>query len=187
MSDRSFDAIIIGGGCAGFAAATALVESGARVLVVEARPGLGGRATAFTDPATGERVDNGQHILMGCYVETLAFLDRIGAADRVSWQSGLKLSMIDRRGHQSVLALPALPSPLHFLAGILAWDALSWGERFSVLRIGSRISPAKAGRSTAPLGKSVRAWLEQNGQAPRCASVLGAACPRRTQPVDRPG
>ena len=78
MSDRSFDAIIIGGGCAGFAAATALVEAGARVLVLEARPGLGGRATAFTDPATGERVDNGQHILMGCYVETLAFLDRIG-------------------------------------------------------------------------------------------------------------
>ena len=50
-----FDAIVIGGGCAGFAAATALVEAGARVLVVEARPGLGGRATAFTDPATGER------------------------------------------------------------------------------------------------------------------------------------
>ena len=73
----TFDAIVIGGGCAGFAAATALVEAGARVLVVEARPGLGGRATAFTDPSTGERVDNGQHILMGCYTETLAFLDRI--------------------------------------------------------------------------------------------------------------
>ena len=49
MSDRSFDAIIIGGGCAGFAAATALVEAGARVLLLEARPGLGGRATAFTE------------------------------------------------------------------------------------------------------------------------------------------
>ena len=92
----SFDAIVIGGGCAGFAAATALVEAGARVLVVEARPGLGGRATAFTDPETGERVDNGQHILMGCYAETLALLDRIGAADRVRWQSGLRVPMIDR-------------------------------------------------------------------------------------------
>jgi hydroxysqualene dehydroxylase len=171
MSPRSLDAIIIGGGCAGFAAATALVESGARVLVLEARPGLGGRATAFTDPATGERVDNGQHILMGCYVETLAFLDRIGAADRVSWQSGLKLSMIDRRGHQSVLALPALPSPLHFLAGVLAWDALSWGERLSVLRIGATISPAKAGHH-AKTKVTVRAWLEQNGQAPRLCELF---------------
>ena len=188
-----FDAVIIGGGCAGFAAATALVEAGARVLVVEARPGLGGRATAFTDPETGERIDNGQHILMGCYTETLAFLDRIGAADRVRWQTGLKLTMIDRAGHQSVLALPALPSPLHFLAGVLAWDALNWRERFSVLRIGSLINQAKAasasafasasaassGSAFAPsalrrdrLGLSVRAWLEQNGQAPRLCELF---------------
>jgi len=181
----SLDAIVIGGGCAGFAAATALVESGARVLVLEARPGLGGRATAFTDPATGERVDNGQHILMGCYVETLAFLDRIGAADRVSWQSGLTLSMIDRRGHHSVLALPALPSPLNFLAGVMAWDALSWGERLSVLRIGSTImrsasAAAVFAAATAHepshrrdnLGVSVRAWLERNGQAPRLCELF---------------
>jgi squalene-associated FAD-dependent desaturase len=179
MSRRSLDAIIIGGGCAGFAAATALVASGARVLVVEARPGLGGRATAFTDPDTGERVDNGQHILMGCYVETLLFLDRIGAADRVSWQSGLKLTMIDRRGHQSVLALPALPSPLNFLAGVLAWDALSWGERFSVLRIGSTIMQSASASAFAAtplrrdrLGISVRAWLEQNGQASRLCELF---------------
>jgi uncharacterized protein with NAD-binding domain and iron-sulfur cluster len=174
----TFDAIVIGGGCAGFAAATALVEAGARVLVVEARPGLGGRATAFTDPATGERVDNGQHILMGCYVETLAFLDRIGAADRVRWQSGLKVSMIDRGGHHSVLSLPALPSPLHFLAGVLAWDALNWSERFSVLRIGAGINPsAFAGRQSGPLrrdnlGLTVRGWLEKNGQAPRLCEML---------------
>src|SRR6187200_2643263 len=112
----AFDAIVIGGGFAGFSAATALCDSGARVLVVEARPGLGGRATAFTDPETGERVDNGQHILMGCYDETLAFLNLIGTADRVRWQTGLRMSMIDRAGHHSVLALPALPSPLHLLA-----------------------------------------------------------------------
>jgi hydroxysqualene dehydroxylase len=168
----TFDAIVIGGGCAGFAAATALVEAGARVLVVEARPGLGGRATAFTDPATGERVDNGQHILMGCYVETLAFLGRIGAADRVRWQSGLKVSMIDRGGHHSVLSLPALPSPLHFLAGVLAWDALNWSERFSVLRIGSMISPAEAGHHRNNTNRTVHQWLIDNGQAPRLCELF---------------
>ena len=160
------DAIVIGGGCAGFAAATALTDAGARVLVLEARPGLGGRATAFTDPAYGERVDNGQHILMGCYTGTLKFLDRIGAADRVRWQSGLKVSMIDRAGHHSVLSLPSLPSPLHFLAGVLTWDALNWSERLSVLRIGSMIKP------TNRLGISVRAWLEKNGQAPRLCELF---------------
>lgn len=170
----SYDAIVIGGGCAGFSAATALAGSGARVLVVEARPGLGGRATAFTDPATGERVDNGQHILMGCYDATFAFLRRIGAADRVRWQSGLKVPMIDRAGHYSVLSLPALPSPLNFLAGVLTWDALNWGERLSVLRIGAALQSASA---ASPLrrdtrSETVRAWLSRNGQAPRLCELF---------------
>ena len=87
--------------------------------------------------------------------------------------------MIDRGGHHSVLALPALPSPLHFLAGVLAWDALSWSERLSVLRIGRMIKPASA-FAGAPsgqlrrdrLGLSVRAWLEKHGQAPRLCELL---------------
>ncbi len=166
-ADGRFDAIVIGGGCAGFAAATALVESGARVLVVEARPGLGGRATAFTDPETGERVDNGQHILMGCYRETLALLDRIGASDRVRWQSGLRVPMIDRAGHHSVLALPALPAPLNFLAGVLAWDALSGSERLSVLRVGASLSHHQPGDK-----RTVRQWLNDHGQAPRLCELF---------------
>jgi squalene-associated FAD-dependent desaturase len=165
-ANGAFDAIVIGAGCAGFSAATALAEHGAKVLVVEARPGLGGRATAFTDPASGERVDNGQHILMGCYTDTFAFLDRIGAADRVKWQTGLKLSMIDRRGSHSVLSLPALPPPLNFLAGVLAWDALSWAERFSILKIGGLLKKDK------PSGLPVRQWLLQNGQAPRLLELF---------------
>ena len=168
MNATSFDAIVIGAGCAGCAAATALTERGARVLVVEARPGLGGRATAFTDPETGERVDNGQHILMGCYTDTFALLDRIGASDRVKWQSGLRVSMIDRHGHESTLALPSLPSPLHFLAGVIAWDALSWPERMTVLKAGSHLRSG----GDKPSGLSVRAWLTRIGQAPRLCELF---------------
>jgi squalene-associated FAD-dependent desaturase len=176
-ADRGFDAVVIGAGFAGFSAATALVERGARVLVVEARPGLGGRATAFTDPETAERVDNGQHILMGCYYETFAFLRRIGAANRLRWQTGLKVPMIDRAGRHSTLSLPALPPPLNFLAGVIAWDALSWGERLSVLKIGAAIGPAGGGPrrdgGNEPLGSlTVRAWLHKHGQAPRLCELF---------------
>lgn len=164
----AFDAVVIGAGCAGLSAATALTERGARVLVVEARPGLGGRATAFTDPATGERVDNGQHILMGCYDDTFTFLDRIGAADRVRWQTGLRVTMIDLEGRQSTLALPSLPAPLHFLAGVLAWDALSWPERLSVLKAGAALRSGAAKAS----GLSVRQWLAQIGQADRLCQLF---------------
>jgi len=79
---RAPDALVVGGGFAGLAAATALAEAGARVLLLEARPYLGGRARSWVDAETGAVVDNGQHLFMGCYRETLRLLDRIGARDR---------------------------------------------------------------------------------------------------------
>lgn len=170
------DAVVIGGGVAGFSAATALAEAGARVLLLEARPGLGGRATAFTDPETGERVDNGQHILMGCYTDTLALLARVDALDRVRWQAGLALTMVDQRGHESVLRLPPMPSPFHLLGGVLAWDALNWRERLSILRVGATLGPAKAGHhidaETGPSQETVHEWLTRLGQAPRLCELF---------------
>ncbi len=174
----SADVIVIGGGVAGFSAATALADAGARVLVLEARPGLGGRATAFTDPDTGERVDNGQHILMGCYTDTLQLLHRIGASDRVRWQAGLALTMIDQRGHESVLKLPPMPSPLHLLGGVLAWDALEWRERLSILRVGAALGPANrlrqgyGGQEAGHHIETVREWLTRHGQAPRLCELF---------------
>ena len=44
--------------------------------------------------------------------------------------------MIDRAGRRSRLVCPALPAPLHLVAGVLEWDALSWRDRLSVLRHG---------------------------------------------------
>jgi hydroxysqualene dehydroxylase len=163
------DVIVIGAGVAGLSAATALAESGARVLVLEARPGLGGRATAFRDPETGERVDNGQHILMGCYDETFVFLRRVGASDRVLWQTSLSLSMIDVRGHETTLEFPGVASPLHLLGGVMAWEALSWRERFSVLRIGAALR--NHARGAAPT-ETVRDWLVRHGQAPRLCELF---------------
>lgn len=166
-----WDAIVIGAGCAGLSAAAALADAGARVLVLEARPGLGGRATSFRDPATGERVDNGQHILMGCYEQTLVFLDRIGASDRVRWQAGLSLPMIDRRGYESVLKLPAVASPLHLLGGVMAWDALSWRERLAILRVGSALGAPKEAPSRHG-AETVREWLNRHGQPLRLIELF---------------
>src|ERR671915_1227971 len=102
----SHDVVVIGAGFAGLSAACALAERGARVTVLEARPTLGGRATAFTDPQSGERVDNGQHIFMGCYHETFGFLRRIGADANVRLQSDLAADMITRDGRRTRLGCP---------------------------------------------------------------------------------
>ena len=105
------DVAVIGGGFAGLSAATALAEAGRRVIVLEARPGLGGRASSFTDPATGERVDNGQHLLIGGYHETFRFLRRVGSQDSVRLQQRLSVDFVDVDGVRSRLTSVALPAP----------------------------------------------------------------------------
>jgi squalene-associated FAD-dependent desaturase len=184
------DVIVIGAGFAGLSAAVALARSGVGVLVLEARSRLGGRATAFPDSATGELVDNGQHILLGCYVETFAFLREIGALDHVRLQPQLSVPMIDRAGQRSRLVCPPLPAPWHLVAGILEWDALTWADRLSALRmaaplkIGLRQIQAAARRQdlnaaeeqrgpiAASPGETVESWLVRYGQTERLREML---------------
>ena len=159
---------VIGGGFAGLAAATALAEAGVRVRVFEARPTLGGRANTFRDPVTGERIDNGQHVLAGCYTETLRFLRRVGAAHRVHWPSSLRVPIIDENRRYSELVLPPLPAPLDLAAAAFAWDALTPVDRWSLIRIARAIR----GRTRVDPQVTVREWLQQHGQTPRLCRLL---------------
>jgi squalene-associated FAD-dependent desaturase len=175
---NGYDAVVIGAGFAGLSAAVRLTRGGARVLVLEARGRLGGRATAFPDRETGELVDNGQHILLGCYAETFTFLRDIGAIDHVRVQPQLAVTMIDRAGRRSRLACPALPAPFHLAAGILEWDALSWTDRLSVLEMAvplrnarRELQPGSTAKAASP-GETVDNWLIRNGQTPRLRELL---------------
>ena len=103
------DVIVIGAGVAGLRTAVELAARGAQVLVLESKAVLGGRATAFSDPQTGERVDNGQHVLVGCYEETFAFLRQLGTEDRVlaAAKSGCRVRRSHRREEPSSIAAAA--------------------------------------------------------------------------------
>lgn len=156
---------------AGLSAASAIAERGRRVLVLEARGELGGRATAFVDRETGELVDNGQHALFGCYRETFRFLRRVGAERNVAIQPRLRVPFIDPAGRVSTLRCPALPSPLHLLAGVMGWSALTWSERFSVLRAARPIMNVKTDLLREP-AETVADWLTRHRQTGRLRDWL---------------
>jgi squalene-associated FAD-dependent desaturase len=169
--------VVVGGGFAGLSAASALAERGVRVIVLDARPQLGGRATAFADRETGELVDNGQHVLFGCYRATLRFLERIGALDNVRVQPSLSVPYIDPAGRRSVLTCPALPSPFHLLAGILAWDAVGWADRLAALKLAGPLRRARrelirSGAVAVAPGRTVSDWLAAHGQREKLRAWL---------------
>jgi len=155
------DVLIIGGGFAGLTAGVALSKAGRRVRLLEQRSHLGGRAYSFRDSHTGAVVDNGQHILMGCYHATLQFLEEIGTSSRVRFQPQLALHFLDRPGRLTALRCPGLPAPWHLLAGVLASNSFDFRQKLEVLRLEYRGRRARNGSE----GKSVDEWLRSLGQS----------------------
>jgi squalene-associated FAD-dependent desaturase len=163
------DAVVIGSGFAGCSAAVRLAQAGRRVVLVEEAPRLGGRASSFLDRDTGERVDNGQHALFGCYTATYDFRARVGAAQLAPLQKTLTLSMA-RHGRLSTLSCPQLPAPWHLFAGLMKWNAISVRDRASALRLGrvlrrvAKSGPAQAA-AEVPADITVTGWLRTQGQS----------------------
>ena len=76
---------VIGGGLAGLSASCALADAGFHVTLFEKRPYLGGRASSYQHPGTGEIVDNCQHVLLGCCTNLIDFYRRIGVQEKIRW------------------------------------------------------------------------------------------------------
>jgi len=120
---------IIGAGYAGMTAAAILAGQGIQVTVFESARQLGGRARGVTYQDT--QLDNGQHLLLGCYHETLKLIEQVGGNLK---QDFLRQALqIDLHGHFSLRA-PCLPAPFHLLTALLFAQGLSWADRFSAAR-----------------------------------------------------
>src|SRR5207237_208947 len=93
---------IVGGGLAGLSAACALADHGYKVTLLERRPYLGGRASSYQHPGTGEVVDNCQHVLLGCCTNLIEFYQRISVEDKIRWF--VQLTFLVTIGSNSVIS-----------------------------------------------------------------------------------
>ncbi|MGH7199331.1 MAG: hydroxysqualene dehydroxylase, partial [Planctomycetaceae bacterium] len=151
-------ALIVGGGLAGLAAAGALAVRGVRVTLLESRPRLGGRASSFLDRAAGERIDNCQHVSMGCCTNFRHFCETAGMFDLFRRERTLYFIAPD--GTINPLSASAWPAPLHLWPGLRGLSYLSREDKRSISQGLRALVRANAGNN----GQTFDHWLATQAQ-----------------------
>ena len=149
---------VAGGGLAGLAAACALSDSGFRVTLFERRPFLGGRASSYEHPGTGEVVDNCQHVLFRVCTNLVEFYRRIGVEDKIRWYD--EMTFIEPGGRATVMRASPLPAPLHTAPSFLRFPFLTAGDKLAI----SRAIAALTLTSQPDTGRSFLEWCHRHGQ-----------------------
>jgi zeta-carotene desaturase len=156
-------AIVIGGGLAGMAAAAALQSAGVAVTLLESRKQLGGRAGSFTDPATGEEIDNCQHVLLGCCTNLLDLYDRLNVRHLIRFEPTIRFAGPDGKRY-GLTRTPGVPAPSHLSISFAAFGVLTVREKIAYAR--AMLAMLRLGRkgreklADVPFGR----WLDEHGQ-----------------------
>jgi len=171
---KNINVAIIGGGLAGLAAACSLAEHDIKTTIFEAGSQIGGRARSLAVEFNGQvtRLDNGQHILLGAYHETLKLLSKIGMpAEKGLIRIPLMLEVLDTRGKRAFkLSTPSfLPFPLNQLIGFLCCNGLSIFERFSVINFILRL---KQNDFKISVDESLNIFLLKQSQSTKTIKLL---------------
>lgn len=167
--------IIIGGGWAGLSAAVHLVASGRSVRLFESARQFGGRARCV--PFSEHTVDNGQHLLLGAYSETLNIMRTCNTdIDSVLLRQPLVWKLKDSLGQDVKLRIPRLPAPFNFLIGIIRAQGYSLSDRLQTLRFMYGLHRSDfaldADISVATLLKGQPAYVIQTLWEPLCLAAL---------------
>jgi squalene-associated FAD-dependent desaturase len=150
--------IVVGGGLAGLSAACALADAGYQVHLLEKRRYLGGRASSYEHPGTGEVIDNCQHVLLGNCVNLINLYQRLGVNDAIRWFD--RLTFVEPGGRRSILEPSFLPAPFHSTPAFLRAPAFSFADK---LAIGRGMSAFIAG-IPKDSDENFAHWLARHGQ-----------------------
>jgi squalene-associated FAD-dependent desaturase len=150
-------AVIVGGGLAGLASAVALAQRGVGVTVLESRPRLGGRASSFLDRATETKIDNCQHVSLGCCTNFQHFCTTLGLADL--FRTEPELYFIGSDNVVNPLASGRLPAPFHCVASFGRMSYLSRNDRLCIALGLRRLAAGRGGEAQA-----LSDWLRKQRQ-----------------------
>jgi squalene-associated FAD-dependent desaturase len=149
---------VVGGGLAGLAAGCALADSGFQVTLFERRPFLGGRASSYQHPGTGEVVDNCQHVLLGCCTNLIEFYRRLGVEGKIRWYDAL--IFLEPGGRASVIGSSWLPAPLHTAPAFLRAACLGLKDKLAIATAMASLAQS----APADNGETFLSWLQRHGQ-----------------------
>jgi squalene-associated FAD-dependent desaturase len=124
---------VVGAGWAGLAAAIEASRSGARVTLFEMAPTAGGRSRGVLSHGTA--LDNGMHICIGAYAETLRLMKALGVDESAAFRR-LPLTLVDAAG-RGLRARPGPPARAFALA-VLRRSDWRWRDRLALLRLAAR-------------------------------------------------
>lgn len=130
--------LIVGGGLAGLAAAWALRNTGANVVLWESRRKLGGRAASYFDKEAGAWIDHCRHVSMGCCTNLAGLMRDAGLAGHFRREPELTF-VGPKGGAYRFRGTPFLPAPLHLAGSLLGLGYLTWRDRLSIARCLNRI------------------------------------------------
>ncbi|WP_167752975.1 hydroxysqualene dehydroxylase HpnE [Pusillimonas caeni] len=156
---------VIGAGWAGLSAALELHRLGHDVTVFEAGHRLGGRARGVHSPRLDAVIDNGQHIMLGAYTETLVLMRRLGLEpDDLLYSMPLALQSADGRFE---LRVPNLPDALALPAALLSAKGISWPERLRLATLMSGLARRGWKVDAGSVRLTVAQWLARGRQSAR--------------------
>lgn len=175
---------VVGAGWAGLAAATTLQQAGHEVTVFESSHEVGGRARRVAPPSPANDgkahftapLDNGQHLMLGAYAQTLALMRSLGVdANTALLRTPLQLLSADG---SFKLRAPELPAPLHTMAALLTARGLAWRDKWAAVSLMRSLRSAAfrtpAGATVADLLEAARqpASLIRSLWQPLCLAAL---------------
>jgi squalene-associated FAD-dependent desaturase len=152
---------VIGGGLAGLSAACALADTGYYVRLLERRPYVGGRASSYEHPGTGEVIDNCQHVLIGRCTNLIDLYRRLDSLDAIRWYD--HFTFIEPGGRRTLLQPSSLPAPLHTSLSFLRAPAFSVADKLAIAR------GMSAFLTSIPedIDENFAHWLSRHGQTQR--------------------